>query len=264
MRRRIESHNIFEIYKDQRGKLYTKSLLKPAKSHFAERIFKQDNGEFREWEPKRSKLAAAVKNGCANTGIRKDHVILYLGASHGFTCSFVSDMIGKEGLIFALDHSPQVLRDLVFLSIDRKNIVPILADVNHLERYSDKVCQADVVFQDVSQRNQAEIFIKNCKMFLKEGGFGLIAVKARSIDVKKDSKIIFQEVRDQIEKEFTIVDFRDLAPHEKDHCMIIVKKNMTEQKTENKQVKTKNDKIKKIKNKIAKKKSDKKKSSKKK
>lgn len=246
MRRRIEPHNIFEIYRDNRKKLYTKSLLKPAKSHFAERIFKQDDGEFREWEPKRSKLAAAVRNGCPNTGIRKDYIILYLGASHGFTCSFVSDMVGKDGLIFALDHSPQVLRDLVFLSIDRKNIVPILADVNHLETYSDKVCQVDVVFQDVSQRNQADIFIKNCKMFLKEDGFGLIAVKARSIDVKKESKIIFQEVRDQIEKDFTIVDFRDLAPHEKDHCMIIVKKKKVEQKP------VKSNKLEKIKDKVKK------------
>ncbi|MFH1396763.1 MAG: fibrillarin-like rRNA/tRNA 2'-O-methyltransferase [archaeon] len=221
---KILPHGIFEIYKDFKGRLFTQSLLQPAKSHFAERIVKSEGKDYREWDPKRSKLAASVKNGCSNTGIRKNDVILYLGASHGYTPSYVSDMVGKDGLIFALDLAPTVLRDLVFLGEDRKNIVPIFADANHPELYIDKVCQVDVVYQDLAQRNQAEIFLKNCELFLKEGGFGLLAVKAKSIDVKRKSKDIFVEVRDLIEKKFIVVDFRDLEPFEKDHCMIIIKK----------------------------------------
>jgi len=225
MGNKILPHGIFEIYRDFKGrKLYTQSLLQPAKSHFAERIIRSEGKDYREWEPTRSKLAASVKNGCSNTGIRKGDVILYLGASHGYTPSYVSDMVGKDGLIFALDLAPQVLRDLVFLSVDRKNIVPILADANHPEEYVDKVCQVDVVYQDLAQRNQAEIFLKNCELFLKDGGFGLFAVKAKSIDVKRRSKDLFLEMRDLVEKKFMVVDFRDLSPHEKDHCMIIIKK----------------------------------------
>ncbi len=63
----------------------------------------------------------------------------------------------------------------------------------------------------------------NCKLFLKKGGFGLLAIKARSIDVKLNPKQIFEENRRKLEKEFTIVDYRLLEPYEKDHCMIIVK-----------------------------------------
>ena len=214
-----------------RKRLYTKSILRPAKSHFGERIIRQGTDEFREWEPKRSKLAASVRNGCPNTGIREGNVILYLGASHGFTCSYVSDMVGKEGLIFGIDPAPEVMRDLVFLSKERNNIVPILADANHPEQYKDRICQADVVFQDISQKNQAEIFLKNCDLFLKEKGFGLISVKARSINIKKKSKEIFQEVRDEIEKKYLIVDYRNLEPHEKDHCMIIIKKKPSDIQT---------------------------------
>lgn len=211
-------HKIFEIYQDKR-RIYTKSIL-PGKIHFDERIVKG----YREFDPRRSKLAAMIMKGCTNAGIRRKDVILYLGASHGYTCSFVSDMIGEEGLIFGIDPAPRVMRDLVFLSEERKNIVPILADANHPEEYVNRICAVDIVYQDVAQRNQAEIFIKNCKLFLKKGGYGLLAIKARSIDVKRRPKKIFEEIRKELDQIFTVIDYKILEPFEKDHAMIIVKK----------------------------------------
>ncbi len=224
MSRKIKPHKIFEIYQEERGrKIYTKSIV-PGKTPFAERTSKQNQEEFREFDPTRSKLAATITNGCTNIGIRKGDVVLYLGVSHGYTSSFVSDIVGEEGLIFGVDPAPRVIRDLVFLSEDRKNIVPMLADANHPETYADRICQVDIVYQDISQKNQAEIFIKNCNLFLKKGGYGLIAIKARSIDVKRKAKSIFNENRMILEKKFKVIDFRNLDPHEKDHCMIIIKK----------------------------------------
>jgi len=223
MSNKIVPFKLFEIYQDHRGNVYTKSILL-GKTHFDERTFRQGSDEYREFDPTRSKLAAMIKKGCTNIGMRKNDVILYLGSSHGFTCSFVSDIVGKEGLIFGIDPAPRVMRDLIFLSEDRPNIVPLIADANHPESYFDKICQADVVFQDVAQRNQTEIFLKNCDLFLKKGGYGLLAVKARSIDVKRKPSQIFQEVRREIEKHYTVIDFRILEPFEKDHCMIIIKK----------------------------------------
>ena len=219
----MKAHKLFEIYENRR-RIYTKSIL-PHKTHFDERIEKDKGEEYREFDPQRSKLAATIVKGCTNMGIRKNDIVLYLGASHGYTCSFVSDIVGKEGLIFAIDPAPRVVRDLVFLSEERRNIVPILADANHPGQYADKVCQADVVYQDIAQRNQSEIFIKNCKMFLKKGGYGLLAVKARSIDISRKPKSIFVEIRTELEKIFTVIDYKTLDPLEKDHCMIIIKKN---------------------------------------
>ncbi|MBR9683295.1 fibrillarin-like rRNA/tRNA 2'-O-methyltransferase [Candidatus Woesearchaeota archaeon] len=221
---RIKPHKILEVYEDKKvRRIYTKSIV-PGKVAFDERTVRDGKDEYREFDPRRSKLAAAIAKGCTNAGIRKKDVILYLGASHGYTCSFVSDMVGKEGLIFGIDPAPRVVRDLVFLSLYRKNIVPMLTDANHIEEYDDKVCLVDVVFQDIAQRNQAEIFIKNCQKFLKKGGYGLLAIKSRSIDVKRKPKGIFSEVRQALEKEFTVIDFRSLEPFEKDHAMIIIKK----------------------------------------
>ncbi|MBU0470430.1 MAG: fibrillarin-like rRNA/tRNA 2'-O-methyltransferase [Nanoarchaeota archaeon] len=219
---KIKPDKIFEIYHDGK-RIYTKSIL-PGKKHFEERTVKDNNQEYREFDPRRSKLAATIIKGCTNAGIRKGDVVLYLGISHGYTSSFISDMVGKEGLIFGVDPAPRVVRDLTFISKLRNNIIPILADANHPEQYLHRVSQADIVYQDIAQRNQAEIFIKNCNLFLKPGGYGLLAVKARSIDVKRKPKQIFEEIRKILEKEFTVIDYRILEPFEKDHCMIIIKK----------------------------------------
>tara|TARA_Y100000310_G_C20460934_1_gene705318 strand:+ start:261 stop:926 length:666 start_codon:yes stop_codon:yes gene_type:complete len=219
---KLKPHKIFEIYTDGR-RIYTQNLLK-GKKHFQERLVRDKGQEYREFDPRRSKLAAAIMKGCSNTGIRKGDIVLYLGASHGFTPSFVSDIVGQEGLIFGVDPAPRVVRDLVFLSEQRTNIVPMLADANHPEEYADKICLVDVVYQDIAQKNQADIFIRNCQKYLKKGGYGLLAVKARSIDIKRKPKSIFNEIRQELEKIFKVIDFRNLEPFEGDHCMIVIKK----------------------------------------
>lgn len=219
----MQPHKVFEIY-EQRGRIYTKSIL-PGKIFFDEKVAKEGSAEYREFDPKRSKLAAAILKGSTNIGIRKNNVILYLGASHGYTCSFVSDIVGPEGLIFGIDPAPRVIRDLIFLAEQRKNIVPLLADANHPEEYLERISSADIVYQDIAQRNQSDIFIRNCRLYLEPGGYGLLAVKARSIDIKRNPKDIFNEIRRELEKEFTVIDFRFLEPYQLDHCMIIVKKS---------------------------------------
>ncbi|MEM2131129.1 MAG: fibrillarin-like rRNA/tRNA 2'-O-methyltransferase, partial [Candidatus Woesearchaeota archaeon] len=164
--------------KDSRGKikLFTKNLT-PGLKFFDETIEKESGFEYRNWDPKRSKLAAAILNQISQIGIKENDKILYLGASHGYTPSFLSDIIGDNGFIFALDFAPRVVRDLVFLCEKRKNIAPILADANQPETYKHRITKVDIVYMDVAQRNQAEIFLKNCDLFLKENGFALLAVK---------------------------------------------------------------------------------------
>lgn len=211
--------------KDSRGriKLYTLSLT-PGIKYFDEEIERFNGMEFRFFDAKRSKLAASIVKESSQIGIKEGDTILYLGASHGYTPSFVSDMVGSSGFIYALDFAPRVVRDLVFLCEKRNNITPLLGDANQPKTYSFRLTKVDIVYQDVAQRNQAEIFIKNCEMFLKPGGFGLLAVKSRSIDITKKPKEIYADIRQKLEKSLTIVDYRILDPFEKDHCMFVVKK----------------------------------------
>lgn len=218
--------HIFEM-KTKRGmRLFTKSLY-PSFKGFEETVIKKDGQTFREVDPERSKLFAGVAKGVSQIGMRDGSFVLYLGASHGYTPSFVSDVIGKDGKVICIDVAPRVVRDLIFLCEKRENMLPILANCREPETYKEFVPEkVDVVFQDIAQQDQLNIFLKNCDAYLREGGFGLLALKARSVDVTKKPALIFKEVFDELQrtKGYVIVDKRELAPLEKDHILFVVKK----------------------------------------
>ena len=223
----IRKSKIFEVFESEQGKrkqLYTINLAS-GQNVYGEKLANENELEYREWDAFKSKLAACILKGCLNIGMRKGDVVLYLGSSHGYTASFVSDIVGSEGLVFAVDIAPRVMRDLIFLCYKRKNIAPILADANKVNIIKERISAVDVLYQDVAQKNQVEIFLKNAKLFLKNDGYALFSVKARSIDVTKQPKQIFREVKEKLEKVMTIIDYRELEPFQKDHCMFICKKN---------------------------------------
>ena len=219
----ITKSKIFEVYEDKaRRRLYTVNLT-PGKRVYDEQLVKQNNIEYREWDAYGSKLATTILNGCNNIFLRKNDVVLYLGSASGTTVSHVSDIVGKDGFVFAVDVAPRVMRDLIFNCGARKNIAPVLVDANHTKELAERASMVDIIYQDIAQKNQVDILLKNIKMFLKKDGYAIIAIKARSIDVTKYPKEIFNEVREMLEKELIIVDYRTLEPYQKDHCMFICK-----------------------------------------
>lgn len=215
----------YEIYEktDRKRKLFTKSLT-PGKRVYGENLVRKRGEEFREWDPRRSKASAAILKGLNQFGLKQGFTVLYLGCSTGTTVSHFSDIVGKSGFIFALDFAPRVMRDMVYVCEDRPNIAPIMADANQPETYADKVCQVDYLYMDIAQKNQVQIFLKNIDLFLKNGGYCLLAVKARSIDVTANPRTLFKEVRRKLDEELIIVDYRELDPFEKDHAMFVCKK----------------------------------------
>ncbi len=214
---------IYETIKGKKRSLLTINLS-PGKKVYDEILIKDQGVEYRTWNPKKSKLAAAIMKGASQIGIKPSSTVLYLGCASGTTASHVSDIVGKNGFVFALDFAPRVMREMVFVCEARQNIMPIMADANNIESFEKYITMVDIIFQDIAQKNQAEIFIKNCRKFLKPGGFALLSVKARSVDVAKKPKNVFDEIRRKLENELTIVDYRTLEPLELDHCMFICKK----------------------------------------
>jgi fibrillarin-like pre-rRNA processing protein len=223
---KIKPHKFQGIYVLKKGKrqTYLTKNLVPGETVYGETLHKEGKAEYREWSPMRSKLGAALAKNISQLGIYPGSKVLYLGASTGTTASHVSDIVGSEGFVFALDFAPRTTRELVYLCEKRTNMLPIMASARHPEHYAGQVTLADAVFQDIAQRDQAEIFIKNCNAFLKKGGFGILVVKARSVDVAKKPKQVFNQVRQYLENKITIVDYRDLEPFEKDHCIFICKR----------------------------------------
>lgn len=61
--------------------------------------------EYRVWNPFRSKLAAAVLAGVDNIHIKPGARVLYLGAASGTSVSHVSDVVGPEGCVYAVEFS---------------------------------------------------------------------------------------------------------------------------------------------------------------
>lgn len=205
----------------RKRKLWTLNLAPGVKARF-DHINKFEGKEYREWDPKRSKLAAAIVKKLKQWPIKQEDSILYLGASHGYTPSFLSDICDK-GKIYALDFAPRVMRDLVYVCANRKNIIPILGDASKPESYFHKInSQADILYMDVAQREQVKIFLGNIKVFLKKRGFGFLALKAKSIDTTAKPQDIYNKVREELLKQVRIVQEIKLDPLEKDHCMFVV------------------------------------------
>jgi fibrillarin-like pre-rRNA processing protein len=188
---------------------------------YNEKIVKSKEKEYRSWNPYRSKLAAAILNGLI-IEIKPNTNVLYLGAATGTTVSHVSDMV-KNGIVFSVEASPVAVKKLIKVSEQKQNIIPILGDANHPERYSSLISTVDLVYQDISQRNQAEIFISNIKKYLNKGGTGVLMVKARSIDVSLKPERAYELVCSKLEDNgLKIIEQIDLKPYEKDHAAITI------------------------------------------
>ena len=205
------------------GNIATKNL-NPGTSVYGEELIREDV-EYRIWNPRRSKLAAALLNGLENLEILDTSKVLYLGASTGTTVSHISDIV-INGRIYAVEFSPTTAKKLVQLSRQRHNIAPILGDATKPKEYLNIVEKVDLVYCDVAQPTQSELFMRNMNLFLKEDGMGMITIKARSIDVvQKPKKIFKQEEKKLIAKGFKIIDKVKLEPYEKDHIALLVEKN---------------------------------------
>lgn len=210
------------IFMDKKGRLYTKNLVKGV-SVYGERLIEYKGEEYREWIPNRSKLAAAIKKRIGEVPINEGDKVLYLGIAAGTTASHISDIIGFKGMIYGIEISARILRELMRVVDKRKNIVPLLYDASKPEEYLWIVPKVDIIYQDVAQPNQTKIFIDNIDLYLKNKGHGFLAVKARSIDVIADPKEIFKRVEKELEDfGLKIINKVRLEPYHRDHMMFLV------------------------------------------
>ena len=208
---------------DRTRKLATVNLA-PGTHVYGERLLKIQDVEYRLWVPYRSKLAAAILKGIKTAPINSGKKVLYLGAASGTTVSHVSDLVGPSGSIYCIEISSRPLRDLLMVCNCRSNMVPLLADARQPGSYCSLVEKVDVVYQDVAQPDQTDILLANVKAFLREGGYAVLALKARSIDVTKEPREIFRDEMEKLEKELEIIDAKILDPYEKDHAMLVLRK----------------------------------------
>ena len=202
-------------------RFFTENLV-PGERVFTKNLVKHRGIEYREWDPYRSKPAAALAKGLKVFPVVKNAKILYLGIANGTTATFFSDIVGKDGIIYGVEISERSMRDLNQVAEKRGNIVPILADARKPETYS-WIEPVDVIYEDVATNDQSEILIRNCEAFLKRNGFAAIAIKARSIDVTSPPKEIYKREIKKLSRVFKVLDRRELDPYERDHLFLVMK-----------------------------------------
>jgi fibrillarin-like pre-rRNA processing protein len=206
---------------DGQSRLATLNLA-PGVSVYGEKLVVVEGKEYRVWDPFRSKLAAAILKGLKDIGLREGHSVLYLGASTGTTLSHVSDIVGERGVVFGVEFSARVARELIERVVKhRRNVVPIVADARHPRLYPSIYGKVDLVYCDIAQPDQTEIAVENCRIYLKSGGKLLLVVKCRSIDVAMEPTLVVKQEASKLkESGFKINQVVELEPFDKDHALI--------------------------------------------
>lgn len=225
----VEPHERFEGVYILRGKddaLLSKNLV-PGESVYNEKRVSVDNKEtgekteYRVWNPFRSKLASAIVGGIENIYMKPGSKVLYLGAASGTTVSHVADLVGPEGAVYAVEFSKRSGRDLVNMAKKRTNVIPIIEDARHPQKYRMLVPMVDVIFADVAQPDQARILGLNASMFVKNRGHFVISIKASCVDSTKAPELVYaQEIERLKEEKFRPVERISLEPYERDHIVV--------------------------------------------
>jgi len=199
--------------------------LTPGKRFYGEQLVTVDGVEYRTWNPYRSKLAAAIRKGLGAMPISRGDKVLYLGVASGTTCSHVSDIIGVGGHVWGVDFAPRPIRDLIEgLAKHRANVSPILGDARRPRTYAVNVSKVDGIYADVAQPDQAGIVVENARVFLRSGGWAVMAVKSRSIDVTKAPRRVYEAEIEKLKAGgFDVVESLELDPFEKDHALVVAR-----------------------------------------
>ncbi|XP_063168032.1 rRNA 2'-O-methyltransferase fibrillarin isoform X1 [Candoia aspera] len=211
-----------------RGKedaLVTQNLV-PGESVYGEKRISVEDGEakveYRAWNPFRSKLAAAILGGIDQIHIKPGAKVLYLGAASGTTVSHVSDIVGPEGLVYAVEFSHRSGRDLINVAKKRTNIIPVIEDARHPHKYRMLIGMVDVIFADVAQPDQSRIVALNAHNFLKNGGHFVISIKANCIDSTAAPEAVFaSEVKKMQQENMKPQEQLTLEPYERDHAVVV-------------------------------------------
>ena len=145
-----------------------------------------------------------------------------VSAASGTSVSHVSDIVGEEGCVYAVEFSHRSGRDLVNMAKKRTNVIPIIEDARHPQKYRMLVGMVDTIFADVAQPDQARIVGLNAQYFLKQGGNFMISIKASCIDSTAAPEAVFaREVKKLQTEGFKPAEQLTLEPYERDHAMVV-------------------------------------------
>ncbi|KAK2962380.1 putative rRNA 2'-O-methyltransferase fibrillarin [Blattamonas nauphoetae] len=159
----------------------------------SENNIQRDNKWYRKLNPFSSVFAASVLAGMHHLNIPSGSTVIFLGAGRGLTVSYLSDIVGLTGKIYAVEKDPQYFQDLTRLAESQPNIELILKDANHPDEYESSVVKVDAILSELGANDQPEIIQKNAQHFLDHNGV-IISVVDASVSNVQPAELAFSEV----------------------------------------------------------------------
>ena len=153
------------------------------------------------WNPYHSKLSAYLVAGGKNWPFMKNSKILYLGSAEGNTINYLSE-ICRSNSITAIEISPVAMAELLVLARKKDNIIPCLCDAHFPEKYRVQANNPEIIYQDIAQNDQVDIFIRNCEYFKPRQAFLMLKTRSmakRDIDVFNTTEKRLNEIFGRVE-----------------------------------------------------------------
>ena len=164
------------------------------------------------WNPYHSKLSAYLIAGGKNWPFKKNSKILYLGSAEGNTISYLSE-ICKTNSITAVEISSIAMAELLVLAKKKENIIPCLSDAHFPEKYRVQANNPEIIYQDIAQNDQVDIFIRNCEYYKPKHAF--LMLKTQSMAKQYDD--IFKKTEKKLNKIFKKVESVNINKWAKGH-----------------------------------------------
>ena len=220
---KLKEDAIFWVTVRNEKKLATLSNMS-TNQDYKENLVQTNGKRYSIWNPYTSKLAAAIINGMEIFPILKKTKILYLDPTSKKTIKHISDIVGINGKIFVvrdvMKNSKNFLEQIVK---NRSNIFTIVPDKTNPARLTGMTETVDVIYIDITEHNQTEIAIQNCKNHLRIGGFLMLIVPTKNIDFANNPSKKNQEERKKLQTSFDIIQEINLTDFFKEYSMVIAK-----------------------------------------
>ena len=183
----MKETRIFQIQIGDKEQLATKNIVEGTKTH-KEKIVIVNDEEFLEWNPYKSKLAAAIRNGLQILPIIKNSKVVCINPLEESTILHISNIVGSEGSVFVIDVDKNKKSFLNKLVDTHKNIIPIYDTIDELSFSSSITGKVDALYVDIPESEQIETIVEKYISLLKNEGFLMLIAK------KDDNAIIENDI----------------------------------------------------------------------
>ena len=183
----MKETRIFQIQIGNEEQLATKNIVKGTKTR-KEKIVIVNNEEFLEWNPYKSKLAAAIRSGLQILPIIKNSKVVCINLPEESTILHISNIVGSDGSVFVIDVNKNKKSFLNKLVNTHKNIIPIYDTVDELSFSSSITGKVDALYVDIPESEQIETIVEKYGSLLKNEGFLMLIAK------KDDNAIIENDI----------------------------------------------------------------------